>query len=57
VLNADSMQAGGHLLMYSDDRNKASFKDVILRGAKVTGRIAMRGASVDGNWPKAPETA
>ena len=48
MLNVDSMQADGHLLMYSDDRNKASFKDVILRGAKVTGQIAMRGASVDG---------
>jgi uncharacterized protein YjbI with pentapeptide repeats len=35
--------------MYSDDQNKASFKDVVLRGAKITGQIAMTGASFGGN--------
>ncbi len=47
TLNVESLQVEVHLLMYSDDRNKASFKDVILRGANVTGQIVMRGACVD----------
>jgi hypothetical protein len=33
ALNADSMQVGGNLFMRSDAKNKASFKDVVLRGA------------------------
>jgi hypothetical protein len=47
-LAADSLQVGGSLLMYSDDKNKASFKDVVLRGAKITGQISMAGASFGG---------
>ena len=34
--------------MNSDDRNKASFKDVDLTGAKVAGQLIMLGASIDG---------
>ena len=34
--------------MYSDSQNKASFKDVILHSAKITGQIDMDGASFDG---------
>ena len=51
-LYADSLQVGGRLLMRSEmpseGQNKASFKDVKLGGAKVTGQIDMRGASIDG---------
>jgi uncharacterized protein YjbI with pentapeptide repeats len=47
-LDAQAMQVGGSLLMYSDAQNKASFKDVNLAGAKITGQINMSGASVDG---------
>ena len=36
-LDADSLQVGDKLLMRSSASNKASFKKVILRGAKVTG--------------------
>ena len=41
------LQVGGDLLMYSDAQNKASFKDVNLIGAKITGNVGM-GASFDG---------
>jgi hypothetical protein len=41
-------QVVGHLLMDSDDQNKASFKDVDLSNAKVTGKIDMVGASFGG---------
>ena len=34
--------------MNSDAQNKASFKDVDLTGAKVTGNVVMGGASFDG---------
>jgi len=37
-LNADSLQVGEMLLMRSEGQNKASFKDVVLRGAKITDR-------------------
>ena len=47
-LNADSLQVGGALYMRSDGSNKASFKNVTLSGAKVTGEIDMDGASFDG---------
>ncbi|MDQ6868968.1 MAG: hypothetical protein M3178_11390 [Pseudomonadota bacterium] len=44
-LYADVLQVGGHLVMRSKDQNKASFRDVVLRGAKVTEGINMGGAS------------
>jgi uncharacterized protein YjbI with pentapeptide repeats len=47
TLNANALQAG-HLLMYSDGGNKASFKDVDLGAAKITGTVDMRGASFKG---------
>ena len=34
--------------MRSEGQNKASFKDVFLRGAKITGQIDTSGASFDG---------
>ncbi len=34
--------------MYSDDLNKASFKDVDLRGAKINGQISMNGVNING---------
>jgi hypothetical protein len=34
--------------MSSEGPNKASFKDVVLTGAKITGQISMIGASFDG---------
>ena len=46
-LNADALQVGGMLLMRSEGENKASFKDVVLRGAKITGAIYMNSASFD----------
>jgi hypothetical protein len=49
LLNADSVQVGGMLLMRSDCQNKASFKDVVLRSAKIDGNIDMTGASFDGS--------
>ncbi len=42
------MRIGGNLAMDSDGQNKASFKSVNLSGAKVTGNVAMGGASFDG---------
>jgi len=42
------MQVGGSLYMRSEGRNKISFKDVVLRGAKITGEIDMTGASFGG---------
>ena len=36
------------LLMRSDGQNKASFKNVVLRGAKIAGQIDMSGASFGG---------
>ncbi len=47
-LDAYALQVGGDVLMDSEGQNKASFKDVDLRGAKVAGQIAMTGASFDG---------
>jgi hypothetical protein len=48
ALDADSLQVGGSLLMYSDDQNRTRFKDVFLCSAKVTGQIVMVGANFDG---------
>jgi hypothetical protein len=48
TLNADALQAGGDLLMQSVDQNTASFKDVNLYNAKITGQINMDGSSFDG---------
>jgi uncharacterized protein YjbI with pentapeptide repeats len=48
-LDTTSLQVGGSLLMGSDGANKASFKNVILRSAKVAGQINLTGASVDGD--------
>ena len=48
TLDADALQVGGSLFMRSDGQNKASFKDVDLGGAKITGAIYMNGASFDG---------
>ena len=39
ALKASSLEVGGDLLMYSDDQNKASFKEVDLRLAKITGQV------------------
>jgi uncharacterized protein YjbI with pentapeptide repeats len=52
-LNAESLQARGDLFMQSDGENMASFKmasfkDVTLRSAKVTGDIYMNGATFSG---------
>ena len=47
-LNASFLQVGGPLFMQSDEKNKASFKNVNLRSAKVTGQINMDGTSFDG---------
>ena len=47
-LNADSLQVGGALYMRSDGSNKASFKNVTLSSAKVTGEIDWTAAQVDG---------
>ncbi len=47
TLNADSLQAGA-LFMRSEGQNKASFKVVVLRSAKIKGQIDMTGASFDG---------
>jgi uncharacterized protein YjbI with pentapeptide repeats len=47
-LDANSLQVGGSLLMGSDGANKASFKNVILRSAKVTDQINLTGANIDG---------
>ena len=48
TLDADSLQVGEMLLMRSEGENKASFKEVNLRGAKITGQIDMTGASFGG---------
>src|SRR5437773_1780512 len=48
ALNASSINVGGDLSMQSDADNRTSFKEVILRGAKVAGNIYMPGASFDG---------
>jgi hypothetical protein len=48
ALNASALQVGGFLLMHSDGENKASFKEVRLGGAKITGPVDMTGASIDG---------
>jgi hypothetical protein len=45
MLNADALQVGGLLAMRSDDQNKTTFKDVVLRSAKITGGVDMTGAS------------
>jgi hypothetical protein len=47
TLNAETLQAGD-LYMRSDGQNKASFKDVNLGGAKITGSIDMTGAFFGG---------
>ena len=49
-LIADALQVGGDLYMYSDGENKAAFKAVHLRGAKVAGQIAMMGATFDSGF-------
>lgn len=48
LLYADSLQVGDILLMRSDSQNNASFKDVVLRSAKIAGQIDMSDASFDG---------
>jgi len=48
TLDADGLAVGGLLLMRSDGPNKASYKAVVLRGAKVTGQINMDGANFGG---------
>jgi cytoskeletal protein CcmA (bactofilin family) len=48
TLDAAFLKVGGSLSMSSDEQHKASFKDVILTGAKVTEQIDMTGASIDG---------
>ena len=48
TLDAAFLKVGGSLTMASDEQHKASFKDVILLGAKVTEQIDMTGASIDG---------
>jgi uncharacterized protein YjbI with pentapeptide repeats len=45
MLNADSLEAGRDLFMASVDQNKASFKEVNLRGARIAGQIDMTSAS------------
>jgi uncharacterized protein YjbI with pentapeptide repeats len=47
-LDADALQVGAILLMRSEGQNTASFKEVVLRGAKITGEIDMTGASFGG---------
>jgi hypothetical protein len=47
-LDADALEVGGMLLMRSEGHNKASFKEVGLRGAKISGQIDMRGANFEG---------
>jgi uncharacterized protein YjbI with pentapeptide repeats len=47
-LDANALQVGGDLIMYSDNQDKTSFKEVNLNGAKVTRLINMTGASFDG---------
>ncbi|MGH6869079.1 MAG: pentapeptide repeat-containing protein, partial [Methylocella sp.] len=51
-LDASSLQASDLYMrsefMRSDAENKASFRDVDLRGARITGQISMRGASFYG---------
>jgi hypothetical protein len=48
ALNADKLTVGGSLYMRSEGENKASFKNVVLGGAKIAGQISMVGASFDG---------
>ena len=47
TLNANRLQVGGNLLMRSDAKNEAGFKDVDLSGAKITGQIDMVGANCE----------
>ncbi len=47
-LNADGLQVGQNMYMRSGGEDKASFKGVILRGAKITGQLGMTGAIVEG---------
>ena len=49
-LDANSLQVGSSLIMRSDDQNKASFNDVILRTANITGQIDMIGTSSAARW-------
>jgi uncharacterized protein YjbI with pentapeptide repeats len=46
--DANSLQVGGSLFMRSDNRNKASFKNVDLSGSKISGELSMTGARFDG---------
>jgi uncharacterized protein YjbI with pentapeptide repeats len=48
-LDADSLQVGDSLLMYSRGGDRTRFKNVSLRDAKITGRIDMSGVSADGD--------
>ena len=47
-LDAEFLQVGGPLFMNSDDRNRASFKNVNLLGATVAGDVDLVGAQVKG---------
>jgi hypothetical protein len=47
-LYADALKVGGDWYMYSQGQDKASFKNVHLRGAEIKGQFAMVGASVGG---------
>jgi uncharacterized protein YjbI with pentapeptide repeats len=48
-LNADSMQVGGDLIMWSLNNSKARFKNVTMLGTKIRGNIDMDGATLDGD--------
>jgi hypothetical protein len=41
---------GGSLFLRSDDKNKATFKDVTLGRARITGNVEATGATVDGHF-------
>jgi hypothetical protein len=49
-LNAVSLQISNDLYMLSDNGDKASFHNVILRGAKISHDIQMDGASFEAGW-------
>ena len=48
-LDADMLRVGSNLFMRSTDKNKASFKNVFLGGAKVTGEVDMEGSTFEGD--------
>jgi uncharacterized protein YjbI with pentapeptide repeats len=48
ALNADSLRVGVNLFMRSTETDRASFKDVTLRGATIGGQVSMIGTIVEG---------